>query len=125
MTGDYRHRTSSYYHQTGHSSMTARQRAIHEVRPADIRGDSPTLEEAFVTLTPGRCPLKTLVFVANITNEFTLALDVLCAHNAGMDLKHLVLRLHKEEVPLGCPEGRPCSPPCRKGNSDDPATWCG
>jgi hypothetical protein len=70
MTGDYQHGISSYCRQTGYSSRAARERAIHEVRHADgIGGDSPTLEEAFVTLTLGRRPLKTLVFVVNITDD--------------------------------------------------------
>jgi hypothetical protein len=62
------------------------------VRLADSNGgDSPALEEAFVTLTPGQRPLKTLVFVTSITDEFILGLDVLRTQDAAMVLKCLVL----------------------------------
>jgi hypothetical protein len=44
--------------------------------------------------------MKTWVFVVNIIDEFILGPDVLCDHNAAMDLKGLVLRLGKDEVPL-------------------------
>jgi hypothetical protein len=49
------------------------------------------LKEAFVTLTLGRRPLKTWVFVANITNEFILGLDVLRVRDVTVDLKRLLL----------------------------------
>jgi hypothetical protein len=38
----------------------------------------PILEEVFLTLTVGQRPLKIFVFVTSITNEFILALDILC-----------------------------------------------
>jgi hypothetical protein len=83
-------KASSDCPQIGHRSRTARERAIYEV---------PILNEAFVTLTMGLHPLKTWVFVANITDKFILELDVLCTRYASVDLKRLVLRLDKE-VPL-------------------------
>jgi hypothetical protein len=39
----------------------------------------PILNKVFLTLAMGRCPLKIWVFVANITNEFTLGWTS-CAH---------------------------------------------
>jgi hypothetical protein len=46
----------------------------------------PILNEAFVEFTPGWRPLMTWVFVAIITDEFFLGLDVLHTHDASMDL---------------------------------------
>jgi hypothetical protein len=62
------------------------------------------------------------MFVAIITDEFTLGLDVLRARDAAKDLKCLVLRLGKEVAEPGV---RPRSAPCTKGNSDVPAARCG
>lgn len=58
----------------------------------------PILKEALVELTLGQCPLTTWLFVTKVTDEFILGLDVLCAHDASMDLR-CMLRL-REEVPL-------------------------
>jgi hypothetical protein len=66
------------------------------------------LKEALVTLW--RRPLTTWVFIANITDEFILGLDVLSAQNASVDLKDLVRQMGREEVPLQRPEAQPCSP---------------
>jgi hypothetical protein len=35
------------------------------------------LKEAFITLTPWQCPLKTLAFDSEITDKFILGLGVL------------------------------------------------
>jgi hypothetical protein len=51
----------------------------------------PILKEVFMTLTLGRRPLKTWMFIANITDEFVLGCDVLHASYAAVDLQHLVL----------------------------------
>jgi hypothetical protein len=61
------------------------------------------LKEALVTLTLGRRPLTTWVFVASIADEFILELEVLRAQNASVDLKRLVLRMGREEVPFQRP----------------------
>jgi hypothetical protein len=53
----------------------------------------PVLKEVFLTLTLGRRPLKILVFVANITNEFILGLDVLRAYDASVDIGCQTLHL--------------------------------
>jgi hypothetical protein len=37
----------------------------------------PILNEVFLTPALRRCPLKIWVFIGNITNEFTLGLDIL------------------------------------------------
>jgi hypothetical protein len=51
----------------------------------------PILKEALVKLTLGQCPLTTWVFVANITDEFVLGLDVMHAHDPSVDLRCHVL----------------------------------
>jgi hypothetical protein len=51
----------------------------------------PILKEVLVTLTLGRHPLITSVFIANITDEFILGLNVMHAHNASMNLRHHVV----------------------------------
>jgi hypothetical protein len=67
-------------------------------------GDTiPVMKEALVELAVGWCPLMTWVFFTKITDEIFLGLDVLCTHNASMDLWHDMLQLGDEEVPLWCP----------------------
>jgi hypothetical protein len=68
----------------------------------------PVLKEVYVTLTLGRLPLKVWVFVANITNEFILGLDILHAHDATVDIGRRTLRLAEEEVSLWSPGDGPC-----------------
>jgi hypothetical protein len=41
-----------------------------------------------------------LTFVTNITNKFTLELDILCACDASVDLGHHMLCLAEDEVSL-------------------------
>jgi hypothetical protein len=50
----------------------------------------PNLKEALVALTLGLNPLRTLVFVAGITDELILGLNI-HAHGASVDLRHHVL----------------------------------
>jgi hypothetical protein len=69
--------------------------------------DLSILKEAFVTLIFGRRPLKFWVSVADITNEFILGLDVLCAYDACVDIGRQTLRLAEEEVSLWRPGVRP------------------
>jgi hypothetical protein len=66
----------------------------------------PIIKEVFLTLTLGRRPLKIWVFVADITNEFILGLDILCAYDATVDIGCQTLRL-AEEVSLWSPGARP------------------
>jgi hypothetical protein len=49
----------------------------------------PISKEALITLTLGRRPLTTWVFVAKITDKFIL--DRMHTHDASMDLRHHVL----------------------------------
>jgi hypothetical protein len=58
----------------------------------------PILKEVFLTLTMEQHPLKIWIFVANITNEFILGLDILCAYDASVYLGHQRLYLAEEEV---------------------------
>jgi hypothetical protein len=76
----------------------------------------PIFKEALVKLTMGKCLLTAWVFVADITEEFTLGLDIMYAHNAVVDLRRHVLRLGDEEVPLRLPE-RICSIPVRRATA--------
>jgi hypothetical protein len=48
----------------------------------------------------GRCTLKIWVFVAYITDEFILGLDILRAYDATVDVGRHGLRLGHEEVPV-------------------------
>jgi hypothetical protein len=45
----------------------------------------PILNEVFLTLALGRCPLKIWEFIANTTNEFTLGLDILCTYDVSSE----------------------------------------
>jgi hypothetical protein len=68
----------------------------------------PIIKEVFLTLNLGRRPLKIWVFVADITNEFILGLDILRAYDAKLDIGRHTLRL-AEEVSLWSPGARPRS----------------
>jgi hypothetical protein len=63
----------------------------------------PILKEALLKLILGKCLLTAWVFVANITEEFTLGLDIMYPHNAVVDLRRHVLLLGNVEVPLRRP----------------------
>jgi hypothetical protein len=51
-------------------------------------------------LTLGQRPLKISAFVADITDELILGLDVLRAYDASVDIGRQTLRLAEEEVSL-------------------------
>jgi hypothetical protein len=63
------------------------------------------LNVVFVTLTLGRRPLKILVFVAHITNEFIIGLGILHAYSTSVDLWRQTLRLAEVVVSLLSPGG--------------------
>jgi hypothetical protein len=67
----------------------------------------PTLKEVFLTLTLGRCSLKMWVFVADITKELIMGLDILRAYDASVDIGRQTLRLADEEVSLWRPGAGP------------------
>jgi hypothetical protein len=58
-------------------------------------------------MTLGQRLLKIWVFIANITNEFILGLDILSTYNAWVDLGRQMLCLAEEEVLLWSPEVGP------------------
>jgi hypothetical protein len=60
----------------------------------------PILKENFLTLTLGRRPRKIRVFVADITNELILGLDILRACDASVDSWRQMLRLAEESSSL-------------------------
>jgi hypothetical protein len=66
----------------------------------------PILKDIFLILTLGRRPLKIWVFVAGLTNEFILGLDILRAYDASVDIGQQTLRL-AEEVSLWSPGAEP------------------
>jgi hypothetical protein len=61
----------------------------------------PIIKEVFLTLTLGQRPLKIWVFVADITNEFILGLDILRAYDATVDIGRQTLRLAKKKYHYG------------------------
>jgi hypothetical protein len=68
----------------------------------------PVLKEALVELTLGRRALRIRVFVAEVTDEFILGLDILQAYDASVDLGRNLLRLGRE-VTLWRPGAQPKS----------------
>lgn len=72
-----------------------------------IWDSTPHLEGSFPNSDHGAHPLKIWIFVANITNEFILGLDVLRAYNASVDLGCQRLCLAEEEVSLWSPGAGP------------------
>jgi hypothetical protein len=73
----------------------------------------------------GRRPPKSWVFVAEISYDFILRLDILRARNACMDLGHGVLRLGDVEAPQWSPETPPRSSRRKKRNGDAVSNRCG
>ena len=69
----------------------------------------PVLKEALVELTLGQRALSIWVFVAEVTDEFTLGLGVLRAYDPSVDLGRHLLRLGQEEVTLWRPGAQPKS----------------
>jgi hypothetical protein len=69
----------------------------------------PVLKEALVRLTLGNSTLILWVQVADITEEFSLGLDVMYKHDVVVDLKRHVLRVGGEEVPLRRPYRVSCT----------------
>jgi hypothetical protein len=51
------------------------------------------LKETLVKMTLEQCLLMACMFVANISNEFVLRMDVLHAHGASVDLVWHVLQI--------------------------------
>jgi hypothetical protein len=73
-----------------------------------VSGESlPILKEVLLTLTLGRLPLRMWLFVANITDELILGLDILRAYDASVDIGRQKLRLAEEEVSLWSPGAGP------------------
>jgi hypothetical protein len=69
----------------------------------------PVLKEALVKLTLGKSTLILWVQVADITEEFSLGLDVMYKHHVIVDLKRHVLRVGNEEVSLRRPYRVSCT----------------
>jgi hypothetical protein len=57
----------------------------------------PFLKDIFLTMTLGRCPLKNLVFVANITNVI-IRLYILRCYDASVDLGRQMLSCRKTGI---------------------------
>jgi hypothetical protein len=73
-----------------------------------VSGESlPILKEVLLTLMLGRRPLKMWVFVANITDELILGLDILRAYDASVETGRQTLRLADEEVSFWSPGAGP------------------
>jgi hypothetical protein len=93
---------------TGHSRRMARKAAEPKFNAANgVRRALSILKEAYVTLTLGRRPLKIWVFVADITNELILGLNVLRDYDASVDIGRQTLRLAEQEVSLWSTGMRP------------------
>jgi hypothetical protein len=58
-------------------------------------------------LTLRRRPLKISIFVADITDELILGLDILRAYKASLNIGRQTLRLAEEEIPLWSPGAGP------------------
>jgi hypothetical protein len=64
-------------------------------------GSLPILKEVLLILTLERRPLTMWVFVANITDELILELDILRAYDASVDIGRQTLRLEEEKYRYG------------------------
>jgi hypothetical protein len=89
--------------------------ALKPSKPTLLTAEAlPISKEVFpsLTLTLGHRQLKIWVFIANITNEFILGLNILCIYGASVDLGRQTLRLAGEKVSLWSPGTGPshCEP---------------
>jgi hypothetical protein len=74
-----------------------------------IWGSLTILKEVSLTLTLGQRPLKMLVYITNITDDFILELEILRAYDACVYLGCQMLHLAEEEVSLCSPRVGPRS----------------
>ena len=74
-----------------------------------VSGETIPVLEALVELTLGWRALRIWVFVAEVTDELILHLDVLWAYDTSVDLGRNLLRLGQEEVMLWRPGTQPKS----------------
>jgi hypothetical protein len=81
----------------GHRRRMARKRAISRFHAQTVPCDSPILKDVLLIQNRGRRPLRIWVFVANITDELILGLDILRAYDASVDIRRQKLRLAEEE----------------------------
>jgi hypothetical protein len=95
MSHDHRHRRLSNQPERKPSKAYALQTASGKT--------IPVLKEALVELSLGRGALKIWVFVAEVTEELILGLDVQRAYDASVDLGRHLPRLGREEVTLWRP----------------------
>jgi predicted aspartyl protease len=63
-------------------------------------GTIPVVKKARLELTLGWRTLRRWVFVADITNDFILGLDILRAYDSSVDVGLRVLRLGRDVVPV-------------------------
>jgi hypothetical protein len=95
MSCDHRHWGVRDYSQAG------RKEAESTVGLTTASGETiPVVKEVSVELNLGRHTLRIWGFMANITDEFILGLDVLQDYDASVDVGHHVLQLGLEEVPV-------------------------
>jgi len=109
MPGDHRHRRLSYHRSTRLAGKPERKPSRAYVLQMASGETIPVLKEALVELTLGQRALRIWVFVAEVTDEFILGLDVLWAYDASVDLGRHLLRLGQEEVTLWRPGTQPKS----------------
>jgi hypothetical protein len=82
--------------------------ARHDITYRWLAGEAlPILKEVFQTLILGWRPQKSWVFIASITNEFILGLDILHAYDESVDLWCQTLHFAEEEVLLWIPGAGP------------------
>jgi hypothetical protein len=80
------------------------ERQLRRFKLQTVSGETlPILKEVFLTLRLGWHPLKIWVFVASITNELILGLDILRAYDASVDLGRQTLHLAGKEMWLWSP----------------------
>jgi hypothetical protein len=72
-----------------------------------VSGKAFHILKEFFSLTVGRRPLKICVFVANITNNLILGLDILRPYDASVDIGREMLRMAEEVISLWSPGAVP------------------
>jgi hypothetical protein len=63
-----------------------------------LNGILPILKKALVKLTLGLKPISMWVFVAEITEEIMLRLDILYTYDASVDLERHMLLLAQDKI---------------------------
>jgi hypothetical protein len=99
MSGEEGQRRFSNHRLARHSQRSPRESQAETTFSQTVSGEAiPVLKEALFDLTLRWWALAIWVFVAEVTQEFIVGLDILRAYNESLELGHHLLRMGREKV---------------------------